>query len=155
MVPLRSLLVLLILIGLYFAATAVAQSPVEWYSGGGAAAGPAPSSPGYTGGGALAPSLGGTATTPAPTPNLPPPTEAPKPDDSPPAEAARAANAPSAQAEATRAPAARAAAAPTAAQPAGSSSGLPFTGLELVAVVGAGLCLLLAGLALRPRPARR
>jgi hypothetical protein len=155
MAPLRSLLVLLILIGLYFAATAVAQAPVEWYSGGGVAAGTAPTSPDYKGGGALAPSLGGTATTPAPTPNLPPPTEVPKQDVSPPAEAARAAKAPSTQAEATRAPAASAAAAPTAAQPAASSGGLPFTGLELLAVVGAGLCLLLAGLALRPRPARR
>jgi hypothetical protein len=156
MALLRLLLVPLISIGLYFAATAVAQSPVEWYSGGGAAAGTAPTSPGYKGGGALAPSLGGTATTPTPnnttiptTPNLPPPTEVPKPDVSPPAEAARAASAPSARAEATGAQAA----APTAAQPA--SGGLPFTGLALVAVVGAGLCLLLAGLALRPRPARR
>ena len=157
MALLRLLLVPLISIGLYFAATAVAQAPVEWYSGGGAAAGTTPTSPGYKGGGALAPSLGGTATTPAPnnntstptSPNLPPPTEVPKPDVSPPAEAARAANAPSARAEATGAQAA----APTAAQPA--SGGLPFTGLALVAVVGAGLCLLLAGVALRPRPARR
>jgi hypothetical protein len=30
---------------------------------------------------------------------------------------------------------------------------LPFTGLELAALAGAGICLLIAGLALRPRRA--
>jgi hypothetical protein len=145
MAPLRSLVVLLILIGLYFAATAVAQAPVEWYSGGGVAAGP-PSN--YSGGGALAPSLG-TETVPAPpTPNLPSPTEQPKSDDSPPAEAARAARpAAATAAHAARAPAARAAAAPASLP---SDDSLPFTGFELAAVVAAGLCLLLTGFALRP-----
>jgi hypothetical protein len=145
MAPLRSLLVVLILTGLYFAASAVADAPVEWYSGGGVAAGPVQS---YHGGGALAPTFG-TQTTPAPSPNLPPPTEAPKPDDSPPAEAARAP-----QARASAAHAAQTAAAPAAAAPASATvpgdDPLPFTGLELVAVVTAGLCLLLAGFALRP-----
>jgi hypothetical protein len=144
MAPLRSLLVVLILIGLYFAATAVAQAPLEWYSGGGVAAGP-PSS--YRGGGALAPSLG-PETTPARTPNLPPPTEAPRSDYSPPAEAARAASPTAhAAAHAARAPAARAAAAPATLP---SDDSLPFTGFELVAVLATGLCLLLTGFALRP-----
>jgi len=59
MATLRSLLVLLILIGLVCAATAVAQAPVEWYSesaGGGALAGP----PAHLdGGGAVAPATAG------------------------------------------------------------------------------------------------
>ena len=146
MASLRSLLVLLILIGLYSAATAVAQAPVEWYSGGGGViAGPAPTN---SRGGALAPSLA-TETTPAPAPGptLPPPTAAPKSDDSPPAEAASASRATAARA--ARAPAARVAAAPAStALP--SDDPLPFTGFELVAVVTAGLCLLLGGFALRP-----
>jgi hypothetical protein len=150
MAPLRSLLVLLIILGLVSAATAVAQAPVEWYSdtsGGGTVAGPAPQH--YSGGGALAPSLN-TPTTPAPSPNLPPPTEAPKLDQSPPAETARAGRATAAPARASHAPAARPAAAAAPAAPAASGDGLPFTGLELAAVAAAGLCLLAGGFALRP-----
>jgi hypothetical protein len=141
MAPLRWLLCLLILIGLYFAATAVAQAPVEWYSGGGGvAAGPAPD---YHGGGALAPSLG-TETTPVPaTPNLPPPAVPPKADDSPPAVAASAPR-PAARARATRALAA------PAASTLPSDGSLPFTGFQLGAVLIAGLCLLAGGFALRP-----
>jgi hypothetical protein len=151
---LRSLLVLLISMGLYFGGTAVARSQVEWYTAdsGGVVAGPAPT---YQGGGALAPSLD-TGTTPSATPNLPPPTEAPKPDQSPPAEAARAtSDAPSSSPGAARAPVAHAAAAPAAQPAASTGDSLPFTGLTLAMVVCAGLCLLLAGYALRPRPARR
>ena len=125
MAPLRSLLVLLTLLGLVCAATAVAQAPVEWYTedsgGGGAVAGPAPH---LSGGGAIAPVNPGK---PA-TVNLPPPTELGG-SDSPPAQAARApaseppsppadhptAHAASAPAKAAAAPAAKPAAAPAAA----------------------------------------
>jgi hypothetical protein len=151
MAPLRSLLVLLILIGLVCAATAVAQAPVEWYtesSGGGAVAGPAPHN---TGGGAVAPTTGDA---PA-TVNLPPPTEMPK-SDSPPAQAARApvVKAPSAKAssDSSSGQAVQAIAAAQTA-PAGDDrplGSLPFTGLELAVIAAAGLCLLLAGFALRP-----
>lgn len=152
MAPLRSLLVLLTLLGLVCAATAVAQAPVEWYTedagGGGAVAGPAPN---LSGGGAVAP-----INPPEPaTVNLPPPTEMPS-SDSPPAQAARA---PSADADGPAAPgpAAHPAAAPatTAAVPAADPGPLPFTGLELAVIAAAGLCLLLGGFALRPRTARR
>jgi hypothetical protein len=151
MAPLRSLLVLLILLGLICAATAVAQAPVEWYteSGGGALAGPAPHD---TGGGATAPTTGDA---PA-TVNLPPPTELPT-SDSPPAQAARAPVATAAPDAAARPPAeAPQPAAAAQAEPSGSGAGsLPFTGLELAVMAAAGLCLLLAGVALRPRAARR
>jgi hypothetical protein len=156
MAPLRSLLVLLILIGLVSAATAVAQAPVEWYTdtGGGAVAGLAPHD---SGGGAIAPANTGPVDV-----NLPPPEDVPS-RDSPPAEAATASKpaAPSssepasAQAAPARAPAAAAAQADPAGPDAGTIGSLPFTGLELVVIVAAGLCLLVAGAALRPRPARR
>jgi hypothetical protein len=166
MAPLRSLLVLLILAGLICAATAVAQAPVEWYTdtgGGGALARPAPHD---QGGGSVAP----------PTPdssdvNLPPPTEVGS-GDTPPAQAAAAAKRASSgsaraarpQARPARAPAPDATAAeaePAAAQaepaaaPDDTVGSLPFTGLELAVIVAAGLCLLVAGAALRPRAARR
>jgi hypothetical protein len=151
MAPLRSLLVLLILIGLVCAATAVAQAPVEWYtesSGGGAVAGPAPNN---HGGGAVAPTTGDA---PA-TVNLPPPAEMPT-SDSPPAQAARAPVARAAPAEASSDSSSRQAVRATAAAqtaPAGDErplGSLPFTGLELAVIAAAGLCLLLAGFALRP-----
>jgi hypothetical protein len=155
MAPLRSLLVLLILIGLVSAATAVAQAPVEWYTdtggGGGALAGPAPHS---TGGGAFAP----TGTGPADV-NLPPPEDMPS-SVSPPAQAATASKPAVPRSSEPASPQATPAGAPAAADAqadsdAGTIGSLPFTGLELVVIVAAGLCLLVAGAALRPRPARR
>lgn len=158
MAPLRSLLVLLILIGLVSAATAVAQAPVEWYTdtagGGGALAGPAPHN---SGGGAFAPTTAAPATV-----NLPPPDEV-SPGDSPPAEAASASKPAepgssepvSPQASAAGVPAAAAAQADPAGSDAGTVGSLPFTGLELVVIVAAGLCLVVGGAALWPRPARR
>jgi hypothetical protein len=176
MAPLRSLLVLLIFAGLICAATAVAQAPVEWYtdsSGGGATAGaaPAPGSPGTTDsarGGALAPTYLAPIPSAPTVVNLPPPTEMPA-DDSPPAQAASAAAARAASGDATAhgaTPAADGAdgdALPEGedalrldAQPASSAwDPVPFTSWELAALALAGLCLLVGGAALRPRPARR
>jgi hypothetical protein len=155
MASLRSLLVLLTLLGLVCAATAVAQAPVEWYTedaaGGGAVAGPAPR---LSGGGAIAPI---NPREPA-TVNLPPPTDV-TPSDSPPAQAARvpAAAPQDPQTPPAGHPAAQAAATPAkaVAAPAADPGPLPFTGLELALVAAAGLCLLAGGLALRPRAARR
>ena len=152
MAPLRSLLVLLILIGLVSAATAVAQAPVEWYTdtggGGGALAGPAPHN---SGGGAFAPTTAAPATV-----NLPPPDEV-SPGDSPPAEAASASKPAEPGPSEPASPQASAASAAQA-EPAGSDAGtvgsLPFTGLELVVIVAAGLCLVVGGAALWPPPAR-
>jgi hypothetical protein len=158
MAPLRSLLVLLILIGLVSAATAVAQAPVEWYTdtggGGGALAGPPPHN---SGGGAFAP----TGTGPADV-NLPPPQDV-RSSDSPPAQAATASQPAlphssgpaSPQAQPAGTPATAAAQADPADSDTATIGSLPFTGLELVAIVAAGLCLVVAGAALRPRPARR
>lgn len=159
MAPLRSLLVLPILAGLIWAATAVAQAPVEWYTGGGAVAGPASHN---TGGGAFAPANTGPTDV-----NLPPPAEVGS-GESPPAQAARAAKRVEPGSSALARPHATAARAPAVhganaaaaqAEPAAAQDGtigsLPFTGLELAVIVAAGLCLLVAGAALRPRPARR
>src|SRR5262245_26718073 len=144
MAPLRSLLVLLILLGLVCAATAVAQAPVEWYTedagGGGAVAGPAPN---LSGGGAIAPM---NPREPA-TVNLPPPADVP-PSQSPPAQAAQAAPAQAGDAPADSPPAdAAPAQAHAAAAPAADPGPLPFTGLELALIAAAGLCLLLGGFA--------
>lgn len=153
MAPLRSLLVLLILIGLVSAATAVAQAPVQWYtdSGGGAVAGP---SPDLHGGGAVAPITTGPG---AGSPDQQTPSQATPPSATPFRPVAQAPAPPIAVAARAQAPDKPAAGAQ--AEPAGSSQrpigSLPFTGLELVVIVTAGLCLLVAGAALRPRPARR
>ena len=157
MAPLRVLLVLLILIGLVCAATAVAQAPVEWYSqssdGGGAIAGPPPhlSDAREVGGGAAAPS---TRDAPGAV-NLPPPAEVAADGSQPqraadvPPDAVPAAPA-SVPAAAHRAPAAQATAAQTTLADDRPIGSLPFTGLELTVIAAAGLCLLLAGFALRP-----
>jgi hypothetical protein len=165
MAPLRSLLVLLILIGLVSAATAVAQAPVQWYTepGGGTVAGPAPD---LQGGGAVAPlATGPGAASPAPGRKE---AAEPKPSGATPASpssrsrsggatatAAAAAAGASARASGAHAAAAAAAQGEPADSQAGPIGALPFTGLELFVIVTAGLCLLLAGAVLRPRTARR
>jgi hypothetical protein len=162
MAPLRSLLVLLILIGLVSAATAVAQAPVQWYteSGGGTVAGPPTD---LNGGGAVAPlSAGPSAASPAPErsqPRKPKPSGAvPASPNSGPASGGASATAAAAGATARASGTHATPAAAAQAEPADSHTGpigaLPFTGLELFVIVTAGLCLLLAGAALRPRAAR-
>jgi hypothetical protein len=157
MAPLRSLLVLLILIGLISAATAVAQAPVQWYtdSGGGTVAGP---STDLRGGGAVAPlTAGPDVAAPARDGTRPDEPEASGalpslPDSTPLTGGATAA------AAAARAPAAHPATAPQAEPPdpeADAIGALPLTGLELGVIVTAGVCLLLAGAVLRPRSATR
>jgi hypothetical protein len=138
--------------------TAVAQAPpVDWYTdtgGGGALAQPAGES---RSGGAVAPP---TATGPEDLPESD--ISATEPVSSP-ARASSAAGVPPpepARAAADR-PVARAAQDPptvTGGQDqdqdsaeAGPIAALPLTGLELAGVAGAGLCLLVAGAALRPR----
>jgi hypothetical protein len=148
------LLCSLILVGA-IPSSAAAQATVDWYTetgGGGALARPAGES---KNGGALAPptavgSVEGPQSDISATPPISSPAQAaPEPSRAPEARA----TAPDEQ------PAARPAqAAPTvtggedqASPEAGPIGALPLTGLELAAVVGAGLCLVIAGAALRPR----
>jgi hypothetical protein len=157
MTSLRSaLLAALILAGFIPVTVALAQAPVEWYTDGGGGALAQPGRDGPTGG-AVVPLAGGVA-----------PLKAGAIDDTPgyaehtppAATSAQAGPAPGrASAERSSAPQATAAqAAPTVTggedQPSaqdGLIASLPLTGLQLAAVAGAGLCLLLAGAALRPR----
>jgi hypothetical protein len=159
-----ALLATLILAGLVHGAVALAQAPVEWYSdtgGGGTIALPREQSPS---GGTVAP-LGHRATPGAgdidnsaefqtSTPPLPPPSAS--------------ASASADDAEPDLAPSTRARPPAVASQDAPSVTGgdsqensdagligaLPLTGLQLALVAGAGLVLLLAGFALRPRRRR-
>jgi hypothetical protein len=150
----RSTLLSVLLLAAVLPASSAAQAPVDWYTdtgGGGALARPAGES---ANGGALAPPTAtGTDEGPESDISATPPVSS----------AARAAP----DLDAREAPAARAAPRPIArpaqdaptvtggenqAEPeAGPIAALPLTGLELAAVAGAGLCLLLAGAALRPR----
>jgi len=159
-----ALLAILILAGLVQAAVALAQAPVEWYSdtgGGGTVAQPRQQSPS---GGAVAP-LGG-----APVPigaggvdNSPAFEESTGPTARPPGSAS-AADQPSEDPSLSRLARPQAVAsqeAPTvtsgdsqANSDAGLIGALPLTGLQLALVAGAGLFLLLAGVALRPRRRR-
>jgi hypothetical protein len=149
------LLAVLILAGFVWAAAAVAQAPVEWYTdtgGGGVLAQPAGKA---HNGGAVAPR---TATGPvdvaesdiSATPPVASPAQAEPVLGAPTREPAPAAE--------DRTPSQAAQAAPTvtggedqASSQDGLIASLPLTGLQLAAVAGAGLCLLLAGAALRPR----
>jgi hypothetical protein len=160
-----ALLATLILAGLIHGAVALAQAPVEWYSdtgGGGTIAQPRQQSPS---GGAVAP-LG----------NAPVPIGAGGLDNSPAFEQSTSPlTSPSASASASEAEPELGAPAPRVARPqaapaqeapsvtggdsqensdAGLIGALPLTGLQLALVAGAGLFLLLAGLALRPRRSR-
>jgi hypothetical protein len=145
----------LVLAGFVPVTVAVAQAPVEWYTdtgGGGVLAQPAPKA---HNGGATAPL---TATGPA---------DLPESDISATPPVSHAAQAEPVLRSPTRQPARvpqerpspRAAQdAPTVtggddqqASDAGVIGSLPLTGLQLAGVAGAGLCLLLAGAALRPR----
>jgi hypothetical protein len=134
------------------AAPALAQSTTDTGSGG-AVAQPREQGPG---GGSLAPSV---ADPPEPAPvevppyvNLEPPTamssqaspDAVEPSAAP-GDAGSGASAPAAE------PARQRAAASQADSGGDAVGSLPFTGLELVALAGIGLCLLTAGIALRPR----
>jgi hypothetical protein len=160
MTSLRSVaLAALILAGFIPVTVAVAQAPVEWYTDGGGGALAQPGRDGPTGA-AVVPLAGGVV-----------PLKAGAIDDTPgfaehtppAATSAHAARAPGrASAERSSAPpgpqATAAQAAPTVTggedQPSaqdGLIASLPLTGLQLAAVAGAGLCLLLAGAALRPR----
>jgi hypothetical protein len=158
-----ALLATLILAGLVHGAVALAQAPVEWYSdtgGGGTIAQPRQQSPS---GGAVAP-LG----------NAPVPIGAGGIDNSPAFQESTGPlarpSASAAEAEPGLAPAtpqvARPQAVPSQQAPsvtggdsqensdAGLIGALPLTGLQLALVAGAGLFLLLAGFALRPRRSR-
>jgi hypothetical protein len=150
-----AMLAALILAGFVPVTVAVAQAPVEWYTdtgGGGVLAQPPPQS---KDGGAEAPL---TATGPVDLPesdiSATPPVASPSQ-----AEPVLGAPADEPAPAADRSPAPRAAqAAPTVtggedqeSTDAGLIGSLPLTGLQLAAVAGAGLCLLLAGAALRPR----
>jgi hypothetical protein len=148
------LLAAVILAGFLWTAVAVAQAPVEWYTdtgGGGTLAQPADQS---ESGGAVAPVGAGAVGDPPADADPKPPTATP----------AQAASAPSPVLEERLAaagdrPVARAAQeAPTvtggedqASSGAGLIGSLPITGLELAAILGTGLVLVLAGAALRPR----
>ena len=150
-----AVLAALILAGFVPVTVAVAQAPVEWYTdtgGGGVLAQPPPQS---HDGGAEAPR---TATGPVDIPesdiSATPPTASPSQ-----AEPALGAPADEPAPAGNRRPAARASQdAPTVTggedqegSDAGPIASLPLTGIELAGVAGAGLCLLLAGAALRPR----
>ncbi|MEA2361002.1 MAG: hypothetical protein QOD71_147 [Thermoleophilaceae bacterium] len=148
------LLAAVLLAGFVWAAVAVAQAPVEWYrdtGAGGALAQPAGES---KSGGALAPRTAtGEADVPESDISATPPVASP-------AQAEPVLGAPGEERSApARAPVAHAAQeAPTVTggedQPnsgAGLIGSLPLTGLELAGLVGAGLVLVLAGAALRPR----
>jgi hypothetical protein len=157
-----ALLAVLILAGLVHAAVALAQAPVEWYSdtgGGGTIAQPREQSPS---GGAVAP-LG----------DAPVPIGAGGIDNSPAFEestgplARPSASASEAEPELapSTSPAARPQAVPSQEAPTvtggdsqansgGLIGALPLTGLQLALVAGAGLALVLAGFALRPRRRR-
>lgn len=157
-----ALLATLILAGLVHGAVALAQAPVEWYSdtgGGGTIAQPREQSPS---GGAVAP-LGN-----APVPigaggidNSPAFEESTGPTATPSASASEADNGTSDEpslSHVARPHAVPSQEAPTvtggdsqANSDAGLIGALPLTGLQLALVAGAGLCLLLAGYALRPR----
>jgi hypothetical protein len=148
------LLAAMILAGFVWAAVAVAQAPVEWYTdtgGGGTLAQPVGQS---KNGGALAPVGAGAVGDPPADADPKPPTATPaqaSPSPSPRRErrSAAAGDRPTAQ---------PAQAAPTVtggedqeSSGAGLIGSLPLTGLELAALAGAGLFLVLAGAALRPR----
>jgi hypothetical protein len=146
------LLAALVLGGFVWAAAAVAQAPVEWYTDTGAG-GTLAQPPGESkNGGALAP-LGAGAV------GDPPADADPRPPIARPAQAAEAPASERGSAPASVRPVAKAAQdAPTVtggedqdAGAAGPIASLPLTGLELTALAGAGLCLLIAGAALRPR----
>jgi hypothetical protein len=134
------------------ATPALGQTPTDTGSGG-AVAQPREQGPG---GGALAPSVADPLE-PAPVEvppyvNLEPPTAVSSqagPDAGEPTAA------PSDSGSGPRAPAAQPAQQPAGAAQAESGDdavgSLPFTGLELVALAGIGVCLLMAGIALRPR----
>ena len=145
----------LVLAGFVPVTVAVAQAPVEWYTdtgGGGVLAQPAPKA---HNGGATAPL---TATGPA---ELPESDISATPPVSHAAQAEPVLGAPTREPAPVREerPSPRAAQdAPTVtggddqqASDAGVIGSLPLTGLQLAGVAGAGLCLLLAGAALRPR----
>jgi hypothetical protein len=159
-----ALLATLILAGLVHGAVALAQAPVEWYSdtgGGGTIAQPREQSPS---GGAVAP-LG----------NAPVPIGAGGIDNSPAFEestgpvarpSASASDAPEPELKPSTSRVARPQAVPSQDAPtvtggdsqansdAGLIGSLPLTGLQLALVAGAGLFLLLAGFAVRPRRRR-
>ena len=136
---------------------ALAQAPVDWYtdsgSGGVLAQPPAES----RAGGALAPPTA-TGETDVPEsdisaaepvvsasraePVLGAPSDRPPADEPPPAPAPRAAQ---------EAPAVTGGEQQQQGDSAGPIAALPLTGLQLAGLAGAGLCLLVAGLALRPR----
>ncbi len=136
------------------AAPAAAQAPVEWYintGGGGTLAQPVEQTPG---GGIQAPVGEGAVDEPLSDISAAPPVVSSSRVTPAPAEpqperdvTASAAAEPPAAAPAQTTPDEPAA---TGAEPGGS---LPFTGLQLGALAGAGLALLVAGLALRPRRA--
>jgi hypothetical protein len=155
-----ALLAAVILAGFAQVTVAVAQAPVQWYrdtGGGGVLAQPTPQS--HDGGASAPRSASGDVDVPESDISATPPVASPaqaepvlgKPTHDP---AAPAAERPSPHA-------AQAAPTVTGGKDQGSSAAgligsLPLTGLQLAAVAGTGLCLLLAGVALRPRrrPAR-
>jgi len=150
-----ALLATLILAGFVPVTVALAQAPVEWYTdtgGGGVLAQPPQQS---TDGGAEAPR---TATGPVDLPESDISASEPVASASQ-AEPELGAPSDGPAPASDRRPRSRAAQeAPTvtggadqASSDAGLIGSLPLTGLQLAAVAGAGLCLLLAGVALRPR----
>jgi hypothetical protein len=149
------LLAAVIMAGFIWATAAVAQAPVEWYTdtgGGGALAQPPRES---KSGGALAPSTA-SGETDVPESDIsatPPVASAAQAEPVLGAPSDKAAPAPAAR---PRPRAAQAAPTVTGGQDqessgAGLIGSLPLTGLELGLILGAGLCLLGAGVALRPR----
>jgi hypothetical protein len=157
-----ALLATLILAGLVHGAVALAQAPVEWYSdtgGGGTIALPREQSPS---GGTVVP-LGHRATpgagdidnsaefqtsTPPLPPALPSASAAEAEPDLAPSTRARPQAVPSQQAPSVTGGDSQEN------SDAGLIGALPLTGLQLALVAGAGLFLLLAGFALRPRRSR-
>jgi hypothetical protein len=149
-----ALLAALVLAAFAQAASAVAQAPVEWYTdtgGGGALAQPAGEA---RNGGALAPQTATgpvdipesdiSATPPVASPSQAEPVLGAPGDDPRPAADQR-------QSEAAQVAPTVTGGEDQASETSGPIAALPLTGLELAAIAGAGLCLLMAGIALRPR----
>jgi hypothetical protein len=150
-----ALLAALILAGFVQVTVAAAQAPVEWYrdtGGGGVLAQPTP----QTRDGALPPqTASGEVDVPesdiSATPPVASPAQAEPVLGAPTRESAPKANDHSAPQAAQAAPTVTGGEDQAASSDTGLIAALPLTGLQLAAVAGAGLCLLVAGALVRPR----